>query len=217
MFRACVVCWLWLASFAVLGVLASGVSAQPAPAHADRVGELVARGLAYEQRGDPSSALGFFRDAVTAGPRDERGYAALGAGYLALSEWSRAQETFEAGVRAVPSSEKLWFGLYESERNMNRSPRALAALRAARSAQPSSVRVLTALADLASELGLWSDALAATRTLAALAVTRPNELDANTWRLRTRALELILGSSERVHHQTCPAATAVLSALGRCP
>jgi tetratricopeptide (TPR) repeat protein len=189
--------------------------AQPA-SYADRVGELLARGLDFEHRGDPTTAIAYYRDAVAAGPRDPRGYVALGFCYLALSEWARAREVFEAGTSATAHfDEQLSWGLFEAQRSLGNRTEALRALRNILAADPDSVPALTALADLASELGLWMSALAATRVLATQASSQ-DERSPESWKLRERALELILGASERARAQPCPGASAVLSALGRC-
>jgi tetratricopeptide (TPR) repeat protein len=202
-------------------VLSAGAAAQAGSdpsRRADRVGELIARGRAFEQRGDPSTATGYFRDAISSGPRDPRGYRALGESYLALREWARALEVFEAGVQAAPGAPELWLGLSRSARALDRPLRALEALRAALARQPDAPETLAALAELGAELGLWSSALASTRALLALAERRPDEsLDMARLKLNVRALELVLGSAERARHHPCPGASAVVSALARCP
>jgi tetratricopeptide (TPR) repeat protein len=196
--------------------LTAGTALAQPTSYADRVHELVARGKDFEQRGDPTTAIAYYRDAVAAGPRDPRGYVALGFCYLALSEWARAGEVFEAGTSASARfDEQLSWGLFEAQRSLGNRREALRALRNILAAEPDSVPALTALAELASELGLWMSALAATRALATQAST-DDERSADSWKLRERALELILAASERVRAQPCPGASAVLSALGRC-
>lgn len=202
-----------------------GAQARPT-SHVDRVADLLARGRAFEERGDPTTALAFYRDAVAAGPRDARGYAALGFAYLSLSEWARAREVFEAGTGAVANSEELWWGLFEAHRlparapegalrQLGATPEAMRALQMALEINPASVRALSAFAEMASEAGAWTSALAAARALASLSASE-DESEASRSRLRVRALELLVGSSERVRVHPCPASSAVLSALGRC-
>ncbi len=194
-------------------LVTADASSQPA-VQADRVRDLIARGQELEQRGDPTSAIAFYRDAVAARPRDARGYGALGACYLALAEWARAREVFEAGTAAAPREAGLWWGLFEAQRQLDKPEEAQRALRALLALAPHDERALRALVELSTEVGAFAVALAATRTLVSLAHEGPER---SALMLQARALELILGAAERTRAHPCPAGSAVLSALARCP
>ena len=195
-------------------VLVTADAGARAQVQADRVRDLIARGHDLEQRGDPTSAIAFYRDAVAAGPRDPRGYGALGACYLALEEWSRAREVFEAGIAAAGRDAELWWGLFEAQQKLGKPEAALRALRELLARAPLDERALRALVELSGELGAFHAALAATRTLVSLTHEGP---ELASLKLRARALELILGAAERTRARPCQDGSAVLSALARCP
>jgi tetratricopeptide (TPR) repeat protein len=199
-------------------VLVPRLQAEPSDAHPrQRVEALIARGALLERRGDASSAIAYYRDAIAAAPRDARGYLALGHLYLDLDEAGRALEVFEAGTRAQGADEALWLGLYEAQSRAGQSSRALVTLRELLAFRADSVRALAELSRRGAESGHWIEALAATRALLA---AQPSEAHATeefrALELRARALELLLGGDERVRAGQCPASSAVLSALRRC-
>jgi tetratricopeptide (TPR) repeat protein len=192
----------------------------PALREIDRVERLIARGTALQLTGDNVSALAFFRDAVSAGPRDPRGYDALGRAYLALSEPGRAQEAFEAGVQATGGNEALWLGLFAAHRAAGQPERALVTIRRLVVSNPELVSAKEMLLDTAMALGRWVEALAAARSLLDMAQERGSlSLSSADLNLRVRALEKLLGAAERVRSQAACAGdeAAVRRALGYCP
>ncbi|HEX5657748.1 MAG TPA: tetratricopeptide repeat protein [Polyangiales bacterium] len=177
----------------------------------DRAGQLIARGRAAAAAGDTLSALGYFRDAIAAAPRRDDGYVALGEAYLALGEPSRALEVLLAGSRWTARGEALWLALHTTYTALHDDARALDALRELRRREPESTRGLHALADEAERRGLFLEALAARRSLAALT-------DDAEQRARVRALELLLGNADLVRARAaCTGSSAVERALSRCP
>lgn len=199
-------------------------SAQPpasAPvAAADRVRRLVERGDLRRAAGDAISALGYYRDAIGAGPRRSEGYVALGACYLALGEPLRALEVYDAAARAQVFAEPLVIAHAATLMQLDQSARALALLRRLVQSEPASRAGLAALADLSESRGAFIEALSARRALLALIVGAPDSAptEVRDARTRVRALERLLGGAERVRSPTrCEnGASAVTLALARC-
>lgn len=233
---------LWLGAAVFLAVPLR-VRAEPVArtVQADRVARLIARGEACRAAGDVISALGLFRDAISAAPRKSEGYVALGELYLALEEPQRALEVFETGTRAAASDEALWLGLSASLSKLGQHGRALDALRRLHSLSPTP-RGLRALAEAAETRGAFVEALAARRGLVAQLVRLTAGPAADTAgdtaagadtrdaddaraalkleRAHVRALELLLGAADPVRAQAAcsdPRTGLVQRALSRCP
>lgn len=204
---------------ALLLALWSSAAAAERPEPSERHARLVARGDLHAARGDTLTALGLYRDAITAAPRRGEGYAALGALYLRLSEPGRALEVFETGVRNAGQGEALWLGYAEALREAGEPERALWALRSLRTLEPESHAGLGALASALEQRGGYIEALSVRRKRVEL-LARVNAPELELERSQVRALEYLLGASERTHaRQRCtPTLTsAVLRALAACP
>jgi tetratricopeptide (TPR) repeat protein len=214
-------------------------AAQPSArtVQAERVAWMIAHGDAAQRAGNAIAALSYYRDAISAAPRKSEGYVALGSMYLTLDEPLRALEVFEVGTRAAASDEALWLGLAETLRKLGQDERALDALRHLRALTPSP-RGLAALAEALAARGSFVEALAARRALVEQLVNassadapagEPSAQDAaapdlaaelRAQRAQVRALELLLGSADRVRaRDVCsePGASVLLRALARCP
>ncbi len=196
--------------FIVAWLIGWSMPAGAEPPRVDRASLLVARGQSAAAAGDTLSALGYYRDAISAAPRRAEGYVALGEQYLALGEPSRALEVLLAGSRYTVRGEALWLALYTTYGALRDDAHALDALRKLRRMEPESLRGLSALAEQAEKRGLFLEALAARRSL--LALTAEAEQ-----RTRVRALELLLGNADLVRgNVACSSGTAVERALARC-
>ena len=204
----------------VLSSLARAQSGEPGAARADRVAVLIARGEARHAVGDDVSALGYYRDAIAAGPRRREGYQALGGLYLALGEPARALEVYEAALRARAQDEALVLAYARTLAALGETEQARAALRRWVQQQPDSATALAALAELAEARGAYVEALAARRGALALAAQRADPQALSEARTRVRALERIVGAAERVRApRACddPTEGLVARALARCP
>lgn len=188
-------------------MVAFAVTARAEPPF-DRAGRLIERGHAAASVGDALSALGYYRDAISAAPRRDDGYIALGELYLQLGEPARALEVLLAGARWTVRGEALWLGVYAAYAALHDEDKALEALRQLRRVEPASRRGLTALAEQAERRGLFIEALAARRSLAALD-------GESAQRTQVRALEVLLGPADRARARSCTG-SAVDRALARC-
>ena len=213
-------CFVFCLGLTVLGSLARAQSVAPPPPRADRVAVLIARGDARHAVGDEVSALGYYRDAIAAGPRRREGYLALGGLYLGLGEPTRALEVYEAALRAQAHDEALVLAYARTLRALGDSEKARTALRRWVQQQPDSSAALEALAELAEARGAFVEALSARRGALALAPPGSEPAALNEARTRVRALERIVGAAERVRApRACddPAESLVGRALARCP
>src|SRR5207245_11462776 len=61
--------------------------------------DLYQKGAAAAQKGDAKGAVAFLGTAVTASPNFTMALSDLGAQYLKLFQWAKAEETFEALVK----------------------------------------------------------------------------------------------------------------------
>jgi tetratricopeptide (TPR) repeat protein len=191
----------------VLGLTVKALAEPPA---FDRTAHLIGRGRAAEEAGDTLSALAFYRDAISAAPRRDDGYIALGQLYLTLGEPTRALEVLLSGARWTVRGESLWLAIYGAYAALHDDDKAIDALRKLRRMEPESTRCLAALAAEAERRGLFIEALAARRSLLALGD--------DTQRAQVRALEVLLGSAELVRSRAaCASGSAVERALARCP
>lgn len=200
-----------------------GVAAQPQadiPA-ADRVLRLIARGDQRAAMGDAIGALGYYRDAIAAGPRRSEGYLALGNYHLALAEPARALDVFEAAARAEVHAAPLVIAHAETLQKVGRPERALSLLRRLVQHEPGSEAAFAALAQATEGRGLFVEALAARRVLYTLIVQGGGAPErARESATQVRALERLLGDAEHVRARTrCDDATAteITRALARCP
>jgi tetratricopeptide (TPR) repeat protein len=213
--------WLLLLALGCTLTLTGAVQAQEgAQRGGDRVTRLLARGQASARAGDTLSALGYYRDAISAGPRRSEGYVALGELYLTLEEPVRALEVFEAGVRASQGGEPLYLGLAATLQQLGQTERALDVLRRLRGLSPSALG-LRRLAEAAEARGAFVEALATRRALLEQLTARAEPADQTEQaaeRAQVRALELLLGSADRVRARSaCSADSLVQRALARCP
>lgn len=218
-----------LALALVLAVLSHGgldaprAHAQPEYAQG-RAARLIARGELLREAGDTISALAYFRDAISAAPRQPAGYVALGALYRELGEPLRALEVYEAGSRWAGADEALWLGLAATLQALGQHERALTALRQLLALDPTARAGLAALADASEARGSFVEALAARRALVDVLLSEPSSeavtAALSDQRARVRALSFLLGAAERVRGKAVCAtgeASLVRRALARCP
>lgn len=199
-------------------VLFTALAAQAEPPTFDRAGRLLERGRSAAAAGDTLSALGYYRDAISAAPRRDDGYVALGELYLALGEPARALEVLQAGGRWTVHGEALWMALFAAHQALHEDARALDALRQLHRLEPESQRCLSALAEQTEARGAFIEALAARRSLLTLLERDPAQAEAaREQRAHVRALELLLGGAELVRSKSqCSTGSAVERALARC-
>jgi tetratricopeptide (TPR) repeat protein len=215
---------LCVAAAVICGVVcAPRAHAQPEYAQS-RAARLIARGQLLQEGGDTISALAYFRDAISAAPRQASGYVALGALYRELNEPQRALEVYEAGSRWAGRDEALWLGLAATLQALGQHERALTALRQLHALDPGARAGLAALADATEARGSFVEALAARRALADLLSREPTSEAVTAalteQRARVRALSYLLGGAERVRGKPACApeqVSVVRRALARCP
>jgi tetratricopeptide (TPR) repeat protein len=209
--RTLALCWLL--------TCAAALAQSSAPN--DRVTRLIERGDAQRARGDVNAALGYYRDAISVGPRRSEGYAALGGLYLAIEEPRRALEVFEVGARSAGRGEALWLGFARALSAVGQPERALSALRSLRSTDPRSLEGLRILAEALESRALFIEALSVRRArLAQLEGAAADAQAAAGERAHVRALEYVLAGAERTRtRDSCADAetSAVRRALARCP
>jgi tetratricopeptide (TPR) repeat protein len=199
-------------------LLLTAFAAHAEPPTFDRAKRLLERGHSAAAAGDTLSALGYYRDAISAAPRRDDGYIALGELYLALGEPARALEVLQAGGRWTVHAEALWMALFATHQALHEDAKALDALRHLRRLEPESRRCLSALAELTEAHGAFIEALAARRGLLTLLERdRAQAEAAREQRARVRALELLLGGAELARSKSqCGAGSAVERALASC-
>lgn len=164
----------------------------------ERAARLIQRGDQLRAAGDSVSALAFYRDAISAAPRDVNGYLALGRAYSEVSELSRAIEVFQVGVRYAGEHTELllaWIAAYER----NGAPsEALTLSRALAFAHANEPRLAAEHARLCAQLGRFGEALAARRSEARWRRRLGDTEGYEQARAQARALELLVASSDRV-------------------
>jgi predicted Zn-dependent protease len=164
----------------------------------DRVALLVSRGEQRVQAGDPLSAIGYFRDAVTHAPRDPRGYLALARTYLETEQPERAVEVYEAALYACGERPDLLLALAEAQNRGDRPEVALLILRTLSERSPSQSEVHERRAEIAERTGRFAEALDARRAMLVLRAAR-DDADTRDAMLRTRALSLLAGEADRLN------------------
>jgi tetratricopeptide (TPR) repeat protein len=152
-----------------MSALAPVASAQAPLRRVDRAAELRAQGDAHLAAGDRGSAIGWYRDALSADPSDARSYAALGRIYLDRGSLDDARAVLEAGASRAPDHAPLWLMLSEVLERIGAGEEAAQALRVLVRRQPTDPTAHRARAELARRRGAWSEALTAYRAIAALA------------------------------------------------
>jgi tetratricopeptide (TPR) repeat protein len=199
-------------------LLLTAFAAHAEPPTVDRARRLLERGHSAAALGDTLSALGYYRDAISAAPRRDDGYIALGELYLALGEPARALEVLQAGMRWTIHAEALWMALFAAHQALHEDAKALDALRQLRRLEPASRRCLAALAELTEAHGAFIEALAARRGLLTLLERDTPQAEAvREQRAHVRALELLLGGAELVRSKSqCSTESAVERALAGC-
>jgi tetratricopeptide (TPR) repeat protein len=184
-----------------------------AEAQRDRAEALRAQGDAHLAAGDRGSAIGYYRDAITAFPADGPSYAALGRIYLDRGALADARTAFEAGVAHAPDHSPLHLGLAEVLDRMGAPDQAALVLRDLARRTPRDATVHAARADLARRRGAFGEALSAYRAILALEGDAPADLAADA-RRNASALRFLVGTLDPVTR--CPAASAVRRALAGC-
>lgn len=153
-------------------VLASGLVEARAeaqrPGRAEIAAEHRARGDALRAAGDRGSAIGWYRDAISADPSDALSYERLGRVYLERGAFDDARAAFEAGVARRPDHAALWLGLAEVLEAMGAPDDAARAMRELTRRAPEDPDAWRARAALAMRRGAWSEALAVYRRIALL-------------------------------------------------
>ncbi len=185
-----------------------------------RAARLIARGDRLRAAGDSVSASAFYRDAISAAPREPDAYLALGDTYSAAGELSKAVEVFQVGLRYAGEHVLLLLGLARAyERNGNLIG-ALESLRVHALTYPSEAALHGERGRVAESLGRFVEALGARRMeLHTWAQHSSDEEAKLQMSARIRALELLVASSDRARsHQLCAFMTSpVRRALARCP
>lgn len=188
---------------------------------AARAAELRAHGDALRAAGDRGSAIGWYRDAISADPSDARSYERLGRIYLERGALGDARQVLEAGAARCPDDVALWLALSDALARMGSAEEAARALRSLTERAPRAPEAWIARAEAARARGAWSEALGAYRALIALAGDGV-EIDparVEEARRATIALGVLVGSADPVH-RGCEGARqsdgAVRRALAGC-
>lgn len=204
--------------FLAVVIFLTAFAVQAEPPTFDRAKRLIERGRSAAAAGDTLSALGYYRDAISAAPRRDDGYIALGELYLVLGEPARALEVLQAGARWTIRGEALWLALSAAHQALHEDAKALDALRQLHRLEPESQRCLSALAEQTEARGSFIEALAARRSLLTLLERDPTQAEATReQRAHVRALEVLLGGAELVRTRSaCTNGTPVERALARC-
>jgi len=194
-------------------------STSPAARHA-RAAELRRLGEAYIAAGDRSSALAYFREAITVDPDDAAAYVALGDVYLARGSTRDALEVYSAGLRRRPDDVPLWRAKADALVALSAFGEAARALRECIARAPDDPECTLASAQVARRRGAWSEALAAYRALLDASARHAGDIPpASITEARhfVPALSVLVGRTDPVRGVQCaPARSSVRRALARC-
>lgn len=211
---------LALVLLALSGLWAAPAAAQPRErAGAARAARLVARGESFLEAGDRGSAIGYFREAISADPSAGRAYLRLGQAYRGRGSLRDARAVLEAGLVRDPDDAALWLALARTLREDGAPEDAARAIRSLLARAPDHAEGLRMRAELARERGAWSEALTAYRRLLARAeaigLTDEEVTEARRYeealRLLARPLDPI--ASDR---SCAEGSSAIRRALARC-
>lgn len=207
-----------------LVLLAVISTATPASAQGDpggraaRAAQLRARGDAHVAAGDRGSAVGWYRDAISADPTDALAYERLGRIYLERGSFGDARAVLEAGAARRPDHPGLARALADLLERMGATADAARVLREMARRAPDDGELQIARAELAQRRGAWSEALDAYRAVVAMrAAGAPIAPEAAADAERhVVALRLLVGGADPVRGG-CERASSVRRALAGCP
>lgn len=194
----------------------AGTCAQPPSQDTDLTARRVARmeraltlGRARANAGQPSLALSHFEDALRAHPGSPEPYVELGRTLLALGRTTDAIAILTTGRRGAPDHMGLTATLTDALVASGRAREALALLREASRRRPRAWELAQRRAEVARELGAWSEAVDSYAGLLDIARDDPAvpEGVCDSARQMLRALAIVLdGSHPRA--RTCRALAA---------
>ncbi len=122
-------------------------------------------GRAFLGAGDPGSAAAYFRDAISADPRDAESYVLLASVYTDRGSRNDALDVLLAGLRARPDHAPLWLALARAHEEGGDLGRAAEAMHEYVARMPRDPLAHLARAELARRRSAWSEALAAYRRI----------------------------------------------------
>ena len=181
-----------------------GACAQPPSQDTDLTARRVARmeralalGRARANAGQPSLALSHFEDALRAHPASPEPYVELGRALLALGRTADAIAILTTGRRGAPDHLGLTAVLTDALVANGRAREALALLREASRRRPRAWELAQRRAEVARELGAWSEAVDSYANVLDIARDDPAvpESVCDSARQMLRALAIVLDES----------------------